>query len=725
MRHRRIFLQNRLLAALLALVFCIYCVPVATAESTPQWQEICISNSTEKKWYKALIVEEEVYLPALEYASITNYHYQENEEFLGYTLGDKSILIEKQTGIMQIPALGIYENSGLKMAGIEFYEGYTYLSMAEILPWLNVDVSIQDGEFLIVPDDLSFWELTAQLDSNKYLFDLCEDFGDSTYSMLSLASMITFDLALNLRWDMIYTGELKYTAQQYKETYISLATNDALSSDKLNSITEGILTANKNISTIEKALGIDEAVVDEKITSMLFTPETLKALQQYTTFATYWRDIRSVINVASEINEWMQPLKLLKIHEIYLKDVSDYTIYLQKLAQEKTRSGSQLMGILGAVLNFRDKGGMIADQILTSTGKLLEEYLRNKATKKAEDVIFKDLKTCFELAGIFYSTVFNFKQSFSGITDLGMYSSIATQSWLDAVRYQNAPATQKNLLMICESYKTALKASKKCFENIEDLMDIKFFGISVFEDTDKLMDYRIDPIDEMLVKLSAAAVYRENDSIDHKEAYKQEIRQMLQTVFPILPPASGLDDPAAGATAELKTFFYENFSPDDKVVIADVTHDGINDMIVIIQEDEWSYECILCIGSETNEMTKIQLDRGGNFHAGGFFNIYIRQTEDGFSNLGRQSYNMWQGYGTLSFDEYYLDSSGNIILVESIEASSPSNDIPISNEEYQRYESAVEQAKKQRGFYTIVETESLEPSCPVLETDPEVIFSGV
>ena len=106
---------------------------------------------------------------------------------------------------------------------------------------------------------------------------------------------------------------------------------------------------------------------------------------------------------------------------------------------------------------------------------------------------------------------------------------------------------------------------------------------------------------------------------------------MLQTVFPILPPASGLDDPAAGATAELKTFFYENFSPDDKVVIADVTHDGINDMIVIIQEDEWSYECILCIGSETNEMTKIQLDRGGNFHAGGFFNIYIRQTEDGFS----------------------------------------------------------------------------------------------
>ena len=72
-----------------------------------------------------------------------------------------------------------------------------------------------------------------------------------------------------------------------------------------------------------------------------------------------------------------------------------------------------------------------------------------------------------------------------------------------------------------------------------------------------------------------------------------------------------------------------------------------------------------------------------------------------------------------------VDSSGNIILVESIEASSPSNDIPISNEEYQRYESAVEQAKKQRGFYTIVETESLEPSCPVLETDPEVIFSGV
>lgn len=717
------FLRNRLLAALLALIFCICCVPAVAAGNTQQ--ELCISNSNEKAWYEVLIVEEEIYFPASDYASITNYAYQENEEFVGYTLGDKAILIAKESGIVQIPALGVYENSGLKIDGIEFYEGRTYLSMAEILPWLNVSVSIEHGELVVIPDDLSFWELTAQLDSSKYLFDLCEDFGDSTYSMLSLASMITFDLALNLRWDMIYTGELEYTAQQYKEAYISLATNDALASDKLRSFTDGILTANKNINTIEKALGIDEAVMDEKITSLLFTPETLEPLQQYTTFATYWRDIRAVINAASEIDKWVQPLRLLKINEIYLKDVSDYTIYLQKLAEEETRSGAQLLGINGAVLNFRDQGGMIADQILTSTGKLLENYLQNQVEKEVEDVVFKELKTCFELAGLFYSTVFNFKQTFSGMTELGMYSSIATQSWLDAVRFQNAPATQDNLLMVCESYKTALKASKKCFKNIENLTDIKIFGLSIFEDADKLMDYRIDPIDEMLIKLSEAAVCRENDSIDNKEEYEQEIRQMLQTVFPILPPTSGLDDPAASATAELKTFFYENFSPDDKVVIADVTHDGINDMIVIIQEDDWSYECILCIGSETNEMTKMQLDRGGNFHAGGFFNIYIRQTEDGFSNLGRQSYNMWQGYGTLSFDEYYIDSAGNIVLVERIEASSPSDDIPISNEEYQRYESAVEQAKKQRGFYTIVQTESLEPSCPVLETDPAVVFSGV
>lgn len=90
--------------------------------------------------------------------------------------------------------------------------------------------------------------------------------------------------------------------------------------------------------------------------------------------------------------------------------------------------------------------------------------------------------------------------------------------------------------------------------------------------------------------------------------------------------------------------------------------------------------------------------------------------------MGHESNDMWQGYGSLRFDEYYLDASGNIVLVNSIAASSPSDEIPISDEEYNWYESAVKQAKEQRAFYTIVETETLEPTCPIMETNPEVIF---
>lgn len=188
---------------------------------------------------------------------------------------------------------------------------------------------------------------------------------------------------------------------------------------------------------------------------------------------------------------------------------------------------------------------------------------------------------------------------------------------------------------------------------------------------------------------------------------------------------SGMEKPEIGSAdlARFKTIFYSQFSADDKAVIADVTHDGVSDMIVIAQEDEGMYECILYIGSETNEMKEINLDRGGESHVGGFFNLYIRQTEDGFSNLGKQHYNMWQGYGSLSFEEYYLDSDGKEISVNIVSVSSPSNEIPVSDEDMDWYNDALKKAKENGAFYTIIETESGEPTCPVLETDPAVVFS--
>lgn len=717
----------RLLAVWTAL-FCFICciLPTANAEAS-SIQTICITDSVEERWYQVLIEGDEVYLSAPDYQILTGYEYNENETLVAYTLGNKTIMISKENGMVQLPSLGIYENAGIQMKGIRNYLGQTYLSMAELLPWLNVTVSIENGKLCVIPDDLSIWEVVAELDSDKYLFNFCKDYGDSISSCLGHAAMITFDLFINMRLDMIWTGQLAYTQEQYKEAYLDLSVNDALASEKLESVTDGILTINKNIDTIEDALGIDEKNLDETISSLLFSSASVETLMQYASFATYWRDIRALINVSSAMDHWAQPLKVLKISEIYLKDVSDYTIYLQRLCRDGKRTGAQLRGLRQAERIFRGKGWMIADELFSVLGTYLGDVVDQGLDKIISNSIVGGLKSCIDLAGIFYSTVFNFKQTFSGMTELGMYASMATQSWNEGAAYQMKLATQENLLMMCESYKMALKASKKCFENMANVMDIRFLGIPIVANADHLMDYRINPIDEMLIKLSATAVNRENDSVENKQEYQEEIRDMLKNILPLRIPSTDAEIPSGQVTqaADLKTYFYENFSSDDRVVVADVTHDGIDDMIVVTMDDEpyeRSYTCYVCIVSQNGEIKTVEHSTGSNFHAGGFFNVYIRQTEEGFWNMGHESNDMWQGYGSLRFDEYYLDASGNIVLVNSIAASSPSDEIPISDEEYNWYESAVKQAKEQRAFYTIVETETLEPTCPIMETNPEVIF---
>lgn len=717
----------RLLAAWTAL-FCFICciLPTANAEAS-SIQTICITDSVEERWYQVLIEGDEVYLSAPDYQILTGYEYNENETLVAYTLGNKTIMISKENGMVQLPSLGIYENAGIQMKGIRNYLGQTYLSMAELLPWLNVTVSIENGKLCVIPDDLSIWEVVADLDSDKYLFNFCKDYGDSISSCLGHAAMITFDLLINMRLDMIWTGQLAYTQEQYKEAYLDLSVNDALASEKLESVTDGILTINKNIDTIEDALGIDEKKLDETISSLLFSSASVETLMQYASFATYWQDIRALINVSSAIDHWAQPLQLLKISEIYLKDVGDYSIYLQLLRREKKRTGVQLRGLIQAESDFKDKGGMIANEIFSIVGTYLNDTIENRLEHTISNNVLGGLKSCIDLAGIFYSTVFNFKQTFSGMTELGMYASMATQSWNEGSEYQMGLATQENLLMMCESYKMALKASKKCFENMANVMDIRFLGIPIVANADHLMDYRINPIDEMLIKLSATAVNRENDSVENKQEYQQEIRDMLKNILPLRIPSTDAEISSGQVTqaTDLKTYFYENFSSDDRVVVADVTHDGIDDMIVVTMDDEpyeRSYTCYVCIVSQNGEIKTVEHSTGSNFHAGGFFNVYIRQTEEGFWNMGHESNDMWQGYGSLRFDEYYLDASGNIVLVNSIAASSSSDEIPISDEEYNWYESTVKQAKEQRAFYTIVETETLEPTCPIMETNPEVIF---
>lgn len=359
---------QQFVAGLLAVVILALSFPMsASAQGENKSVKITIGNCKGNNAYNGFLLKnDDVCIPAADYANITRYTYQESDNAILYTLGDKTIFISKSDGTVQIPALGVSESYGLKIENIIIADGVTYLPLSQLLPWMNVSVSVEDGNLMVEPDELSFWELTAELDSDKYLFNLCEDWGDTFSSRISLAAMMTFDIVVNQRFEKLTGGGETYTYEQYKDAYVEFATDDALVTDEAESVMNSIFSADKNIQTVEDLLEIDEKEVNHTIETTLFSQMMLDELAEYSEFAQAWRDARNIIKAAKYADDLLQPLKLMKINELYFHDVNDYYIYIQTLANAGGKSLAKQAALNSVASSLRDKSSMFA----VNNGKL-------------------------------------------------------------------------------------------------------------------------------------------------------------------------------------------------------------------------------------------------------------------------------------------------------------------------------------------------------------------
>ena len=121
-----------------------------------------------------------------------------------------------------------------------------------------------------------------------------------------------------------------------------------------------------------------------------------------------------------------------------------------------------------------------------------------------------------------------------------------------------------------------------------------------------------------------------------------------------------------------KDYFYANFSDGDEVYLADVTHDGLLDMMVVNFSDEYRsvvYGHVYTI--QNGKVVEIFSKQGSDYHAGGFFAWYLVPVPDSdFYNLAEETFGMWQGIGTLTYREYLLTQEGYDIEVNYLELNS-------------------------------------------------------
>ena len=169
-----------------------------------------------------------------------------------------------------------------------------------------------------------------------------------------------------------------------------------------------------------------------------------------------------------------------------------------------------------------------------------------------------------------------------------------------------------------------------------------------------------------------------------------------------------------------RTYFYENFEPDDMVYLADVTHDGNDEMIVVAVRDRSVNGYVYTINDD-GTISCIHEKAGGTDHAGGWFSWYLVNKGD-YYNLGEEYFGMWQGMGTQSFMEYYVNNSGDRIDVLSVDLTSDGSS-PVSDAEYENY--CREVAEKFKNAYVIYNNSaSSGVESKALTTDPSSVFSA-
>lgn len=163
-----------------------------------------------------------------------------------------------------------------------------------------------------------------------------------------------------------------------------------------------------------------------------------------------------------------------------------------------------------------------------------------------------------------------------------------------------------------------------------------------------------------------------------------------------------------------EAFFCENFLATDLVCLADVTHDGLDEMIVVHFCDEMKarIEGLVYTIDENRQVKLIFTKVGSAFNAGGFFNWYIQESPTGFL-LASEDGHWSTGHGTLAYHEYYLTCDGVIcdVASDSVTSLDYNTDEEITAAFYQ-YKDRI--AVRKSSFYTIY-------SCPENGYDEDTI----
>lgn len=163
-----------------------------------------------------------------------------------------------------------------------------------------------------------------------------------------------------------------------------------------------------------------------------------------------------------------------------------------------------------------------------------------------------------------------------------------------------------------------------------------------------------------------------------------------------------------------RDFVAQNFSGKYVALKADVTHDGIEDLIVVHYEDaegwDGAYEQNGYIYTWTpTEIKLLKQEYAANIHNYTGLLWYLRKIDGGMYNLIDIDCYINQGYNTATIREISLTSNGDEVLEKPTDKFGTAQGEPISDEEYDAFTAEWEQIEFETIFLSPF-SENIDPA---------------
>ena len=688
------------------------------------------------------------YLAAEDYAKITRYSYEEGSNAVRFKLGMKDILIQKGSGTMQILALR-YQG---KISRIVSMNGQTYLPMSELLPWLNVTVE-QDDEtaaLRITSDSNSLWEYVG--DTANYKFNLYQQMQGFTGGTTSLHAIMITDVVSHVRWDAMFKSAIdtdisRYDTTIYQDVFYEYSKElfdpdlGYMLADKTATVWDTAQKINKKLDSVEEMFDIDENAIILKLDDILREQYLTEQFGSAVGFLRQFSELRKAITKLSPVHPFlMAALDTMKKFDAATKTGTEYrdflgyistggaghslvgqqntpfTLGLDDAAQfyQSTRYSVEGLYLEVAVERFGNYMKSHITDIYSSIGDALVAVAQENGADFVPYVsIVKGIGSGFDLL------LPDLSKGFSEMRKMPVYADVAETMWRVSQALLQQDMTAENVAYICQSQMMSLILSKKCYSAFRDVNNGKLF----FDDTAKnaIQTNQIDPINTLLAEFSLTASCRVNDSVEGKDEAQTNIKTILQSVVETssdaiedTPSSSEETAPSEETSAEsevieepskeesvptaqeieniYRDFVAQNFSGHYIALKADVTHDGIKDLVVVDYQDipDWGSDAYTEDGYvytwQSNGVKLLKHDQDMNIQGGSGLLWYLRKLDNGMYNLIDVDSYIHQGYNSATIRELSLTANGDEILEKPTYKFGEQGQ-PISDDEYDAFES--------------------------------------